>query len=74
MKNSTLIEIIAVIAIFLIIILISFGVGLLITYLICLVAQGLFNYNLFDKFWYVFIAYYLFMIVFRGFFSFKFGN
>lgn len=38
---------------------IIFGSGLLMTNIIIWLANGLFNYDLSDKFWYVFVAYFM---------------
>ena len=38
---------------------IIFGSGLLMTNIIIWLSNGLFNYDLSDKFWYVFVAYFL---------------
>lgn len=47
------------------ILLISCLMGLLITYATIWIAQGLFNYDLSDKFWYIFVLYYILVTVLK---------
>lgn len=49
----------------LVILTITFLGGLLITNVIIWTAQGLFNYDLSDKFWYVFALYYILLVIFK---------
>jgi len=54
----------ALIIVLVVIFAVSFVIGLIMTNLIIWVGSGLFNYDLSDKFWYVFWGYYILQSIF----------
>ena len=49
----------------------SFGVSCLITWAIVWVGNGLFNYDLSDKFWYIFVIIFFILPLLKGIFTVK---
>lgn len=49
----------------------SFGISCLITWAIIWVSNGLFNYDLSDKFWYIFVIIFFILPLLKGIFTVK---
>ena len=67
MYNKTdLIKVLAVLGVIAFIFMLPLIIGLVITWLIIWISNGLFNYDLHDKFWYIYILIVIIIPIIRG--------